>query len=141
MTSNGKCHILVVEDNPGDVNLLRMALKAAAVDCDLTVIMDGQEAIAYIQRHGESGASSPDLAILDLNVPRNDGLEILEVLRASAGLANLPVVILTSSSSPSETAKLHQLGISRHITKPLELEEFLNIGAIVKEVLATGRTR
>lgn len=132
-----KARILLVEDNPGDVELLRLSLNSAKVDCDLTVIVDGEQAVDYVQRqHAEN---PPDLAILDLNVPRVGGLEILEAIRASPDLAGLPVMILTSSSSPHEAARLEALQISKHVIKPLELDEFLHIGFIVKQLLDAPR--
>ncbi len=138
MSGGTKTHILMVEDNPGDVELLRLALRTAGIDCELTVIADGREALLYVQQYEAGGRRPPDLAILDLNVPKNDGIEILEAIRVSALFAALPVVVLTSSSSPRETQKLQSLGISRHVSKPLELEEFMKIGTTVREVLETA---
>jgi two-component system response regulator len=131
-----KAHILLVEDNPGDVQLLRLAFDAASLDCDLTVIADGAEAVQLVRQfESDSTRRPPDLAILDLNVPRKDGLEVLESIRASSPLAAMPVVILTSSSSPRELNRLQTLGACRHITKPAELEAFMAIGPVIKQIL------
>ena len=130
-----KPRILIVEDNPGDVELLRMAFKRAQLDCDLTVIADGREALIYVR---DPGAILPDLAILDLNVPKNDGLEILEAIRTTDRYTPVPVMVLTSSSSPGDAARVQALGVTRHVTKPLELEQFLEVGRIVKQVLEEG---
>jgi CheY-like chemotaxis protein len=132
-----KCQVLVVEDNPADVELLRWALDSAAVAYDLTVIEDGGEALAFVQQRGKYFASTaPDLAILDLNLPKYDGLEILEAMRASRVFAGVPVAVLSSSSSPRDRAKMEAYNIGRYITKPPDLDEYLRIGLIVKELLA-----
>ena len=132
-----KPQVLVVEDNPADVELLRWALDSAAVDCELTVIDDGGEALAFVQQRGKYFASTvPDLAILDLNLPRYDGVEILEAMRASRVFASVPVAVLSSSSSPRDRARMEAFNIGRYITKPPDLDEYLRIGLIVKELLA-----
>lgn len=129
-------NIVLIEDNIGDIELLRAALEDAGVEHTLTVLQDGAEALRYIRREDGFHASPvPDLVVLDLNIPKHDGLEIVEVMRGSEIFWNVPVVVLTSSSSPRERAKLETLGITRHITKPPDLDEFLRIGGQLKEVL------
>ena len=131
--------ILLIEDNPGDVELLRLALKKAGLVCELVVLEDGGEAIAMVKRQGKyANATSPDLAILDLNIPRNDGIEIVESMRASEVFRNTRVVVLSSSSSPRDFAKLADFHITRFITKPPDLDEFLNIGFQLKELVELG---
>jgi two-component system response regulator len=132
--SNRKAHIVVIEDNPGDVDLLRMALDAAGVDCKLTVIEDGGDAIAALTE-GDA-AAVPDLVVLDLNIPKSDGIEILEALRASPRSANVRVAVLSSSSSPRERAKIKTFGVASHIIKPSDLDEYLKIGLILKSLLS-----
>jgi two-component system response regulator len=133
-------HILLVEDNPGDVELLRLAFENANLNCRITVIHDGGEAVDFIHRENAAGAKDiPDLAVLDLNVPKKDGVEILEAMRASASFASMPVVILTSSSSTRELARLQKLGIARHINKPADLEAFMAIGGIIRDILTSYR--
>jgi CheY-like chemotaxis protein len=132
-----KPEILVVEDNPGDVTLLKIALENAGVDCELTVMGDGGEALAYVQQLGaKSCPVAPDLVLLDLNLPKNDGIEILNILRRNPSFTEVPVVILTSSCSPRELARIEGLQITRHITKPLDFDEYLKIGFILKDLLA-----
>lgn len=132
-----KPHVLLVEDNPGDVELLRLALGAAEIDCELMVIDDGGEALALVRQQGKySDIPVPDLAILDLNIPKNDGLEILAAIRTNQPFENLPVAILSSSPWLRERAILEPFHISRYITKPADLDEFLSIGMIVKELLS-----
>lgn len=135
-------HILLVEDNPGDVELLRMAFQRARLECDLTVIADGQQALAYVQRRvGREPGSRPDLAILDLNIPKNDGLEILEAIRAADDFKGVPVVVLTSSASPRDAARVRELGAAKHLTKPMDLDGFMEVGNVVKGVLAEAPAR
>ena len=137
-TENGvrKPRVLLVEDNPGDVDLIRLAFKSAGLDCVLTVLSDGGEALAFISEEGVyAGAEVPDLAILDLNVPKNDGLEILEAIRTSNKFAGLPVAVLSSSSSPRDRANVERFQIRQFVTKASNLDEFLKIGTIVKDLL------
>lgn len=127
--------ILLVEDNPNDVELLRMALREAQVDCELTVIEDGGEALAFVKQQAAPDAR-PDLAILDLNLPRRDGVEVLHGMRANPLFSDVPVAVLSSSSLPRERARVEALHIRRYMLKPSDLEEFLKIGGAVKELLA-----
>jgi CheY-like chemotaxis protein len=134
--------ILLVEDNPGDVELLRLALKRAGLVCELTVLDDGAEALALVRQQGKyASVPVPDLAVLDLNVPKYDGVEILEALRANPAFANVLVAVLSSSSSPRERTSIEKFRISRYITKPLDLDEFLRIGEVLKELLAEDASR
>ena len=131
-----KAQILLVEDNPADVELLRWALKNADVAFELTVLEDGGEGLAYAQQRGKyAAAAAPDLAILDLNLPKNDGIEVLEALRANPVFARIPVAILSSSSSPRERARMASFQIRRYITKPPDLDEYMKVGEIVKQLL------
>src|SRR5437870_6585618 len=131
-----KVQILLVEDNPADVDLLRRALRSAELNFELTVIEDGAEALAFVrQKEKEAGTPAPDLVVLDMNLPKNSGLEILEAMRGSRVFADVPVAILTSSSSPRERPKMEGLRVGRYITKPPDLEEYLRIGLIIKALL------
>ena len=142
-TSEGKPHILLLEDNPADVQLLRRALQSAGLDCDLAVIEDGAEALAFMRGHGKyRDARPPDLAVMDLNLPKNDGLEVLEEMRKNPALSQVPVAVLSSSSSPRERNRLKELRVTRFITKPYDLEQFMEIGSILKSLLdESARTR
>ncbi len=131
-----KTRILVVDDNPGDVALLRWSLEAAKVDFDLTVIEDGAEALMLAQQRGKyAWADAPDLAILDLNLPRNDGIEILRAMRASGPFADVTVAILSSSTSPRDRERLDEFGIDCYLAKPADLEEFRQIGRTVRALI------
>lgn len=136
-TGGQNAHILVIEDNPGDVYLLRLALTRAGVKCDLTIVPDGGEALALVRQEGKyAGVLAPDLIILDLNLPKSDGLEVLAAMRSSRAFAAAPVAILSSSSSARERAELQKYQVKRQIAKPPDLDEFMRIGEIVKEILA-----
>ena len=128
--------VLLAEDNAADVYLIREALREHQVQCELRVAPDGQEVLHALS------ASSPDigeikLIILDLNLPRHDGIEILERLRET-GL-RIPVVVLTSSDSQRDRDMAIQLGAVRFLRKPSELEQFLSLGAVFKELLESTR--
>lgn len=125
--------MLIIEDNPGDVTLLNLALQRAEVDCDVSVIEDGGAALEFVR---QKEPLIPDLVILDLNLPKADGREVLSAMRSIEAFADVPVVIWTSSNAPHERAELNPLRITRYVVKPPELNEFLKLGDIVKDVLA-----
>src|SRR3954447_11188821 len=107
-----KPQILLVEDNPADVGLMQLSLKEACLECDLTILEDGAEALAFLNRgHDPSHFALPDLAILDLNLPKVGGLEVLQAIRANPFFTRMPVVILSSSSSPRERARVEECGV------------------------------
>jgi CheY-like chemotaxis protein len=125
-----------VEDNAADIYLFRQALVRAGLTFDLTVIKDGGDALAFAKSHGENGENGAlDLVVLDLNLPKIGGCEVLEALRQNADLSHLAVAVMTSSEASRDYEKCVALGVSRYITKPLDLEDFLQIGEIVKQVL------
>jgi chemotaxis family two-component system response regulator Rcp1 len=132
-------HVLLVEDNDADTYLLRKALAYAGLNCNLTILTDGEAALKYVRdpaRHSEDGKL--DLAILDLNLPRNGGTEVLAALRLHPELACIPVAVMTSSSSPRERAEAEKLGVDQFLTKPPELAKFMELGLILKEILMHG---
>jgi chemotaxis family two-component system response regulator Rcp1 len=126
--------ILLAEDNPADVYLIREALKEHGVECSMQVASDGKEVLSLISEE-TPGADDLELIILDLNLPRHDGIEILERLRESTRLAHVPVVVLTSSDSPQDRLVATHLGARRYLRKPSSLEQFLDLGAIFRELL------
>jgi chemotaxis family two-component system response regulator Rcp1 len=133
--------VLLADDNPSDVYLIREALREHAVDCSLRVVSDGKEALGVISDETENAYSgSIGLIILDLNLPRHDGIEILQKLRESALLEHVPVVVLTSSDSPRDRVLANQLGATRYLRKPSSLDEFLSLGAVFKDLLGQTRT-
>lgn len=133
---NRTFHILLVEDNDADVYLMRHALQDAGLDVELTVIEDGAEALAFVRQEGKyAGSPIPDIAILDLNLPKVGGAVVLQAMRQSEAMSAVPVAIMTSSATPREQAETAELGISRFITKPPDLEGFLQVGQVLKEIL------
>ena len=124
-----KCiEILLVEDNPGDVRLAREAFRDANVAGNLHWVTNGDDALAYLRRQGPHvAAPRPDLVLLDLKLPRKDGREFLAELRADSDLKDLPVVVLTSSSSEEDRLRVSQLQANAFLTKPFDLDSFVEI--------------
>ena len=133
--------ILLVEDNPGDVRLTREALRDGKVHHDLSVAHDGVEAIQFLRREGEhAGAPTPDLVLLDLNLPRKDGREVLEELKADRHLCRIPVIVLTTSAAESDIMRSYDLQANCFITKPLDLDEYFAVVRSIEDFwLATAR--
>ena len=120
--------ILLVEDNPADVRLTQEALKEAKVVNRLSVVMDGEEAMAFLRREGRHAeAPRPDLILLDLNLPRKDGREVLAEVKADERLRRIPVVILTTSKSEEDVLRSYDLHANCFISKPVGLEQFLRV--------------
>ena len=120
--------ILLVEDNPGDVRLTREALKEAKVINNLTELKDGEEALTYLRRQGPyEKAKSPHLILLDLNLPRKDGREVLAQIKAEEALKRIPVVVLTTSQDEQDVLKSYNLHANCYITKPVDLDQFIKV--------------
>src|ERR1019366_7932516 len=130
--------ILLVDDNPADVLLVREALKWHKVNSEMIVARDGDDAIHLIDEIDTTPSPCPNLVILDLNLPRKTGFEVLERVRASPGCAEIPVVVLSSSDAPSDRQKARLLGASQYIQKPSNLQDFMSIGATLKDILSTA---
>jgi CheY-like chemotaxis protein len=131
--------IVLVEDNPGDVALVREALYEYGIQSELTVLFDGERAFELFDRLDRDRMRSPDLVLLDLKLPKRDGHEVLEHMRASVQCAHVPVVIVTSSDAREDRDKAAKMGATRYIRKPHSLDEFIQLGAVFKEIL-TGST-
>ena len=130
--------ILLAEDNPADVYLIREALREHGVECRLQVVADGKEVLKIVS--GEAGPAV-DLIILDLNLPRHDGIEILQRLRESSAHAQVPVVILTSSDSPRDRKTAIELGATQFLRKPSSLQQFLDLGAVFRSLLTKANSQ
>jgi len=126
---------LVVEDNPADLFVLREAFREKGVDAELQVIEDGESAAHHIADIGSGKATGPDLLILDLNLPRIEGSDLLAKLRATKGCEAVPVLIFTSSDAPRDRALATQFN-AFYFRKPTDLDEFLSVGEVVKGLLA-----
>jgi CheY-like chemotaxis protein len=134
-----KVRIVLVDDNPADVRLLRLALDNADLDCELIVIDDGAEALAFVRQQGQDARNSPpDLAVLDFNLPKSDGLQILKAMRENRAFTGVPVAVLSSGLSPRDMAKIQEFTLARYITKPSTLEEYLKIGSSLKALIERG---
>jgi CheY-like chemotaxis protein len=120
--------ILLVEDSPGDIRLTREAFKDAKVHINLHVAMDGIEAMAFLRREGKhADAPCPDLILLDLNLPKKDGREVLADIKESPTLKTIPVVILTTSAFEMDILRSYESHANSYITKPVDLDGFLRV--------------
>lgn len=120
--------ILLVEDNPGDVRLTQEAFKEAKVKNKLHVVQDGEEAIAFLHKEEKyKDAPKPDIILLDLNLPKKDGREVLAEIKEDPDLRRIPVVILTTSKAEEDIIKTYSLHANCYITKPVDLDEFLKV--------------
>src|ERR1700736_3315749 len=120
--------VLLVEDSPGDVRLTRDAFKDAKVHINLHVASDGAEAMDFLNCEGKySNAPRPDLILLDLNLPKKDGREVLEEIKESPALKSIPVVVLTTSASDADILRSYRLHANCYITKPVGLDGFLEV--------------
>jgi CheY-like chemotaxis protein len=124
--------ILLVEDSPGDVRLTREALRDAKICNALNVVRDGEAALAFLRREGEyAAAPRPDIVLLDLNLPRKDGREVLEEMKADDDLRRIPVIVLTTSLAEQDVLRSYDLHVNAYVTKPLDLDGFV---AVVRSI-------
>lgn len=120
--------VLMVEDSPGDVELTREAFKDAKIHINLHIAWDGAEGLGFLERTGKfANSPRPDLILLDLNLPKKDGRELLRELKASEILRSIPIVILTTSASEVDVLESYRLHANCYITKPVDLEGFLKV--------------
>jgi CheY-like chemotaxis protein len=129
--------ILIVDDNAGDVFLVERALEANNLNCEIVHYEDGEDALEAFSHAGRTGGPrTPDLILLDLNLPRIDGIDVLRTIRQTPVLAKIPIAILTSSESPSDRQSIGLIGVNRYIVKPLRLEDFYTqVGGAIKSLL------
>ncbi|WP_331272316.1 response regulator [Motilibacter aurantiacus] len=124
--------ILLVEDDPGDVLLTREALEGASTPSTVHVVGDGVEAMAFLRKEGQyAAAPTPDLVLLDLNMPRMDGREVLAAVKADATLRTIPVVVLTTSGAEDDVVRSYSLYANAYVTKPLDFDDF---GEVVRHI-------
>jgi CheY-like chemotaxis protein len=134
----GVIDILLVEDNPGDVRLTQEALKEAKVRNNLHVVEDGVEAMAFLKREGAyASAPLPDLILLDLNLPRKDGREVLEEIKQDDRLKRVPVVVLTTSQAEEDILRSYNLHANCYVNKPVDLDEFIKIVKSIEDFWLT----
>jgi two-component system, chemotaxis family, response regulator Rcp1 len=136
---NGKAaEVLLVEDNPGDVRLTEEAFKLGRVLVNLQVAVDGVEAIEYLRRQGRFlHVSKPDLILLDLNLPRKSGREVLAEIKADPELRGIPVIVMTTSKAEQDIRQTYSLNANCYIAKPVELDEFLNVVRSIEDFWLT----
>lgn len=126
--------ILLVEDNPGDARLTLEAMRDAKVSNRIHVVEDGVEAMEYLRRQGRySEALRPDLILLDLNLPKKDGREVLAEVKADPDLKRIPVVVLTTSRAEEDVLRAYDLHANCYVTKPVDLEQFMRIVSLIDE--------
>ena len=128
--------ILLVEDNVADVFFVREALRFEGIENELFVAPDGEKALEFIETAEISGdMRCPEIILLDLNLPRKSGADVLLRIMQSSRLAHVPVVIVTSSDAPTDRAETARLGARRYFVKPRDLDEYLKLGLVIKDVL------
>jgi two-component system, chemotaxis family, response regulator Rcp1 len=127
-------NILLVEDNPGDVRLTQEAFKEGKIPVNLNVVMDGVEAILFLKKQGQyAHHATPDLVLLDLNLPKRDGREVLEEIKTDPNLRRMPVVILTTSNAEQDIQKSYNLYVNCYINKPVDFDKFFEIIQKIEE--------
>ena len=130
--------ILLVEDNPGDVRLTQEALKESKVINNLSVAEDGVEALAFLKREGKyADAPRPDLLLLDLNLPKKDGRELLEEIKADDNLKRIPVVVLTTSKAEEDILRMYDQHANCYITKPIDFDQFIDVVKSIEDFWLT----
>ena len=130
--------ILLIEDNAGDARLAKEALRDAKVQNNLSWVGDGVEALAYLRREGNyQNSPRPDLILLDLNLPRKDGREVLSEIKSDRNLKRIPVVILTTSQAEEDIFKAYHLNANCYITKPVDLDQFIKVVRTIEDFWLT----
>ncbi|TNY35155.1 response regulator [Thermomonospora catenispora] len=130
--------VLLVEDDPGDVLLTREAFEDNKVGNNLNVVSDGEEAMAYLRRQGKyADARRPDLILLDLNLPRKDGREVLSEVKADPDLRSIPVVVLTTSEADEDILRSYHLHANAYVTKPVDFERFIEVVRQIDDFFVT----
>ncbi|WP_131737904.1 response regulator [Actinomadura roseirufa] len=120
--------VLLVEDDPGDVLLTKEAFEHNKVNNNLHVVHDGEQAMAFLRREeGYPGTPRPDLILLDLNLPRKDGREVLEEIKADESLRRIPVVVLTTSEADEDILRSYHLHANAYVTKPVDFDQFISV--------------
>jgi len=120
--------ILIVEDNPADIRLTKVAIQKSEIGCQLDVVTDGVEALNFLKKLGKySKVDLPDLILLDLNLPKKNGLEVLKDIKEDEDLKRIPVVVLTISSNEEDLIKAYNLHANSYVNKPLDVREFYTI--------------
>jgi chemotaxis family two-component system response regulator Rcp1 len=138
LASSRPIEILLVEDNPGDVRLTREVLRDGKISNHMSVASDGEEAMDLLYRKGQyASAARPDVILLDLNLPRKDGREVLAEIKQSPELRSIPIVILTTSAAEADILKTYNLHANCYIVKPVDLPQFINVVKYIQDFWLT----
>jgi CheY-like chemotaxis protein len=130
--------VLLVEDDPGDTLMIKEAFEDNKVRNRLTCVSDGVEALEYLRREGEYGdAPRPDLVLLDLNLPRKDGREVLAEIKGDDALSTIPVVVLTTSAAEEDVLRSYKLHANAYVTKPVDFERFIDVVRQIDDFFVT----
>lgn len=121
-------NILLVEDNPGDIRLTEEVLKEGEIRNNLNVVMDGEDALVFLRKEGKyKNMITPDIILLDLNLPKKDGREVLEEIKTDPALLSIPVIVLTTSSAEQDILNMYNHHANCYITKPVDFDQFINV--------------
>ena len=138
MRASNLIEILLVEDNPGDIRLTQEALREGNMPHILNTVMDGAEAIKYLFREGKyADAKIPDLIMLDLNLPKKDGRDVLRVIKKEKDLNRIPVVVLTTSNADNDVKDMYDLHANCYITKPVDFDQFMDVIQAIEQFWLT----
>jgi CheY-like chemotaxis protein len=138
MTSADRIEVLLVEDSPADARLTQEAFRDGKLQNNLTVVSDGESAMAYLKREGSyARAPRPDLILLDLNLPKIDGREVLRRVKSDESLCRIPIVVLTTSEAEEDVAKAYEYHANCYIRKPVDLDRFLHIVSVIENFWLT----
>ncbi|MER7501958.1 response regulator [Nonomuraea pusilla] len=138
MTDWQPIDVLLVEDDQGDILLTREAFELNKVRNRLNVVNDGEQAMAYLRREGPyAGAGRPDLILLDLNLPRMSGLEVLREVKSDAALRAIPVVVLTTSEAEEDIVRSYRLHANAYVSKPVDFEQFIRVVRQIDDFFVT----
>ena len=129
-------NIFLAEDNPADVFLVRLALDESDISHEMYLATDGQQALNYVGQMGKSGTPCPDLLLLDMNLPKVDGIGVLAEFRLHSQCTGTPVIMVTSSYAVKDRERVAALGVDRYFCKPSELGAYMRLGGVVLDVMA-----
>jgi chemotaxis family two-component system response regulator Rcp1 len=131
-------NILLVEDNPGDIRLTKEVLKEGKIQNNLSVVTDGEEALLFLKKVGQyAGAVTPDIVLLDLNLPKKDGREVLAEIKIDPDLKCIPVIVLTTSAAEKDILNMYSNHANCYITKPVDFDQFINVIRSIEEFWLT----
>lgn len=131
-------HILLVEDNPGDIRLTQEVLKEGKLNNKLSVVIDGEEAIYFLKKQGNyKHVGTPDIILLDLNLPKKDGREVLAEIKTDPVLMHIPVIVLTTSSAEQDIANMYAHHANCYIMKPVDFNQFINVIRVIEDFWLT----